>query len=531
MASPLALPAWQSLHRQFSARAPAGPHPLSALPTLTALDWHVDFSRQAIDAPTWSLLLQLADQAGLAEKRAQLLAGAALNTTEARPVLHTVLRAPANAAPAHPLAAAIRRELDRVAQFSDEVRRGKRRSVTDQKFTDVVNIGIGGSLLGPALVVTALARFAAGPRLHFLSNVDGAHATDILRHLNPATTLFVVTSKTFTTDETNTNARTAEAWLTAALGAEAKGQHFVAVTANAAEAGRQGYQAAQIFGFWDGVGGRFSLWSAVGMAVALATGFTTFQALLDGAHAMDKHFAEAPFADNIPVVLALVGIWQRNFQGIHGHAVLPYAQRLALLPAHLQQLEMESNGKSVDLDGRHIDYPTCPILFGAAGTNGQHSFHQLLHQGTDLVSADIICLAERESPHQMHHDKLNAHALAQADAFWYGKSLAANLADLAHLAEPARHAMAAHRTHPGGRPVTVLALPRLDAHNLGSLIALYEHKVFVQGVIWNINSFDQWGVELGKSIATALLPVLGKNAGAAPAHLRSLIDYLRHPPS
>ena len=528
MTSPLLHPAWQTLTTLAANRRTGFPHTESAISSFTAAGIYFDFQRQAIDAPALAALTQLATEAKIEARRDALYAGALVNTTEARPALHTALRDPAGTSALGP---EIAHQLARVKKFSDAVRRGALRGVSDQKFTDIVNIGIGGSLLGPELVCGALARFADGPRVHFLSNVDGAHLTDILKSLNPATTLFAVTSKTFTTDETNTNAHSAEAWLAAGVGGEpeVKAKHFVAITANVAEAKKQGYRDAQIFSFWDGVGGRFSLWSTVGIAIALSAGYENFQRLLDGAHAMDQHFATAPITQNAPIMLALIGVWNRNFCGIHAHAILPYAQRLSLLPRHLQQLEMESNGKSVDLDGKRITYPTCPVIFGEAGTNGQHSFHQLLHQGSDLISADVIMVAERESSLATHHQKLLAHALAQADAFWYGKSYDAVFTELTQLAASERTKMAEHRTHPGSRPVSVIALPMLDAFSLGALIALYEHKVFVQGIIWNVNSFDQWGVELGKVIAKSLLPSVIDPDAPAPTHLRELLHFLTHP--
>jgi glucose-6-phosphate isomerase len=527
MPNPTTLAAWNKLRALQPAAA-------SVIPTLTAAGLFADFSRQAIDVGTRDALYALADEAGVKAKRDAMFAGTAINTTENRPVLHTASRAtttvPLSVGGAD-IRPAIAQQLARVEAFSAGVRSGKIRSATDQKFTDVVNLGIGGSLLGPELVCTSLARYADGPRVHFVSNVDGAHLEDVLRHLNCATTLFTLTSKTFTTDETMTNARSAMAWITAKLGADAVQQHLVAVTAAPALARKQGYSDERIFEFDDWVGGRFSLWSSVGLPIALACGFANFKALLDGAQAMDTHFREAPMAENLPINLALVGIWNRNFLHMTSHAVLPYAQRLSLLPNHLQQLEMESNGKSVDMQGNRIDYPTCPIIFGQAGTNGQHSFHQLLHQGTDKSSSDILVTAEPESKLAGHHEKLLANAIAQADAFWQGKSTATLMAELASKI-PDREAcrqLAEHRTHPGGRPVTMLIMPRLDAYHLGALIALYEHKVLVQGAIWNINSFDQWGVELGKVIAQRLLPMMDAKTrvdSGVPAHLRNFLATL-----
>ncbi len=532
MPNPTTLAAWKKL-----AAVHIKPAAESSIKPIYAAGLYADFSRQSIDTATRDALLALIDEAGVVAKRAAMFAGDSINTTENRPVLHTALRANATApllVAGEDVRPAIRAQLDSVKKFSDAIRSGKIRGASDQKFTDVVNLGIGGSLLGPEFICSALTRFADGPRVHFVSNVDGAHLDDTLATLNPATTLFTVTSKTFTTDETLTNARSAAAWVTSHLGVEAIPQHFVAVTAAPKKAMQHGYPASHIFEFNEWVGGRFSLWSSVGLPIALACGYARFDELLRGAEAMDEHFVNAPAADNLPMMLALVGIWNRNFQHMTSHAVLPYAQRLSILPNHLQQLEMESTGKSVDLDGNRIDYPTCPIIFGQAGTNGQHSFHQLLHQGTDISSADILLVARGESTLKEHHEKLLANGIAQADAFWQGKSFDAIFAELGSTIADAdeRRKMAQHRVHPGGRPVTVMVMPTVDAYHLGALVALYEHKVFVQGAIWNINPFDQWGVELGKKIAVALFPVLmanehGASTNSAPAHLQTLLAQLK----
>ncbi len=540
MQNPTTLAAWKTL-----ATIEVKSISVSALKPVHGAGLYADFSRQSIDPVVLDALLSLVDECGVVAQRAAMFAGENVNTTENRPALHTALRALTGTEANAPLLIngvdvrpQIRAQLDRVKTFSEAIRRGKIRGASDQQFTDVVNLGIGGSLLGPEFICSALTKFADGPRVHFVSNVDGAHLEDTLARLNPATTLFTVTSKTFTTDETLTNARSAIAWVTAHLGAEAIPKHFVAVTAAPKLAMEHGYPATHIFEFNDWVGGRFSLWSSVGLPIALACGFDCFAALLRGAEAMDEHFVQARAAENLPIMLALVGIWNRNFQHLTSHAVLPYAQRLSILPSHLQQLEMESTGKSVDLDGNRIEYHTCPIIFGQAGTNGQHSFHQLLHQGTDKSSADIVLIARPESALKEHHEKLLANGIAQADAFWQGKTFETIFAELESKIsdETERRKMAQHRVHPGGRPVTMLVIPTVDAFNLGALVALYEHKVFVQGVIWNINPFDQWGVELGKKIAVALLPVLiaSENlkptitpASATPDHLQGLLTQLK----
>jgi glucose-6-phosphate isomerase len=484
----------------------------SALAPLEAAGLYADFSRQSIDEPVVQSLLALADAMRVAERRDSMFDGGVVNASEGRPALHTALRAGPDCGAyvsGEKVSPFIQAQLDRMGRFADAFRSGRFRSIAERRFTDVVNIGIGGSLLGPAMACEALSRFADGPRMHFVSNVDGAHLAQTLKGLDPTTTFFTVTSKTFTTDETLANATSAQSWLRRHLGEEALAAHMAAITANPDEARRQRYADERIFEFRDWVGGRFSLWSPVGMPIALANGMSVFRQLLDGARAMDDHFRAAPFRENLPVMLALTGIWNRNFRGMRAHAILPYAQRLARLPAYLQQLEMESNGKSVDQTGLPVAYPTCPAIFGEAGTNGQHSFHQWLHQGTDLVSSDILLVAEPESASALHHEKLLANGLAQADALWIG-----HRSDLPYA------------RHEGGRPVSLLVLPELNAFSLGALLALYEHKVFVQGAIWNIDSFDQWGVELGKSIARALLsPLQGREPG--PPHLQTIIERLR----
>jgi glucose-6-phosphate isomerase len=511
MPGPLSSAVWSSLHA-LAARSPAVSSAI-AKPFVSACGLTLDLTRQRIDSDVLAALGAYAEETRLPARAAALIAGGVVNPTEARPVIHTLLREPLDApAPSAALAADVKQiqtAREAITTLADAVRHGKKhaRSLADHAYTDVIVIGIGGSALGPRLVVDALARFADGPRVHFLSNIDGAAVDDLTAPLNPQTTLVVVISKTFTTEETNINAAAVRTWMAAGAGAEAFPHQYVAVTANPAEAARQGYRAEATLSFPVGVGGRFSLWSAVGLPIALRFGPAQFAALLDGAHAMDTHFATAAFAQNLPMLLAAVGLWNRNFQHIAAHAVLPYSERLALLPKHLQQLEMESNGKSVDLDGNTINYPTCPVLFGEPGTNGQHSFHQLLHQGTDVVSADILIIGEREGRSEDQHQRLLANAFAQADALWDG-----NQSD----------ALPAFRVHHGKRPVSIIELTRLDAFHLGALIALYEHKVFAQGVFWNINSFDQWGVELGKQIAKTLLPdiVQAPRDAALVEHMR-----------
>ena len=549
MTSPATTPAWNTLLALAKSTAEISNSAIDSIEiTDSTSALYADFSRHSIDQPRLTALLALAESMQLAKQREALFAGGIVNKTEQRPALHTALRSDSTtplwvggvdgvnnedsvgSVDIRPL---IRAQLQKMESFSNAIRSGKRRGISGQIFTDIVNIGIGGSYLGPAFVCTALAGSAEGPRVHFVANIDGANLAQTLATLNPATTLFTVTSKTFTTDETMTNARSAENWLTAYLGADAVAAHFVAITAHPAAARKSGYTDETIFEFWDWVGGRYSLWSAVGLPIALAYGYAQFAELLAGARHMDEHFCHAPLAQNLPVMLALTGVWSRNFLELNSHAVLPYAERLALLPNHLQQVEMESTGKSVDLDGQPVSYATCPVIFGEVGTNGQHSFHQLLHQGSEAISCDILMVAEPQSSLKGHHEKLLANAVAQADALWQGKSQAAAYADLAthNLSATQRNFLAAHRTYPGKRPVTVMVLPKINAFYVGAIAALYEHKVFTQGVIWNIDPFDQWGVELGKMIATSLLPLFNtpSNLTAAPAHLKDLLQHLSSP--
>ncbi|HLS18996.1 MAG TPA: glucose-6-phosphate isomerase, partial [Paracoccaceae bacterium] len=411
---------------------------------------------------------------------------------------------------------AVREELARFLGFAEAVRAGDVTAVSGDRFTDVVNLGIGGSDLGPAMAVRALAPFHDGPRLHFVSNVDGAHLVDTVRGLDPARTLVIVASKTFTTQETMTNARSAKAWLEAALG-ERAGAHMAAVSTNLEATHDFGVEDARVFGFWDWVGGRYSLWSAIGLPLALAIGAERFQSLLEGGRAMDAHFCTAPLERNLPVALALIGIWRRNAMGWPSVAVIPYAERLARFPAYLQQLEMESNGKRVRLDGSPVTHNTAPVIWGEPGTNAQHSFFQLIHQGTDVVPVDFLVAASPNEEIGDHHEQLLANALAQSAALAFGRSEEEVRAEMnaAGISAAEIERLAPHRSFPGDRPSTTILYPKLDPFTLGRLIALYEHKVFVQGAIWDIDSFDQWGVELGKKVAISVLPALKDSSGDA----------------
>ena len=484
--------------------------------SLEAAGLFLDYSKNRIDDDALDHLIALAGAAGLEAARRAMFDGAAVNTTEGRAVLHAALRDFAmrdyhvggeNVSPA------VRRERDRMRAFAGRVHGGAHKGYSGKALTSVVNIGIGGSDLGPQMVVEALRPYwIEGRRAFFVSNVDGQHLADTLAMVDPETTLFIVASKTFTTQETMTNAQSAREWFLAQGGGEDDvAKHFVALSTNESAVAAFGIDADNMFRFWDWVGGRFSLWSAIGLSIALQVGFDNFEKLLRGAHAMDEHFRVAPVRENMPALLALVGLWNRNFMGAAAHAVLPYDQHLHRLPAYLQQAEMESNGKSVAKDGARVETATCPVIFGEPGTNGQHAFYQLLHQGTDVISADFIAPALSQSPLGDHHEKLLSNFLAQTEALMRGKTedeARAELAD-AGAAPPEAKALAPHKVFPGDRPTSSILMERLTPETLGALVALYEHKIFCQGVLWGVNSFDQWGVELGKALAKTILPELG----------------------
>ena len=479
----------------------------------------LDFSKQRVTGETLALLRQLAIAADLDGWKQKMVAGAPINHTENRAVRHLALRAGA-AAPDE-----VRAVLARLANFCDAVHSGRWRGFSGQRITDVVNIGIGGSDLGPRMAVKALAAWQQPDiDVHFVANLDSADIAPLLARLDPRTTLFIVASKTFTTLETLTNARTARDWLVAAAGdADAVARHFVALSTNRDATWEFGIAAENVFEFWDWVGGRFSLWSAIGLSIALAVGWRHFEQLLAGAHSMDTHFLDAPAADNLPLTLALLTVWNTNFLAAGTHAVLPYSQSLALLPAYLQQLEMESNGKQTDRAGAPLGVATSPVLWGEAGTNGQHSFYQLFHQGGQTIPCDFIALREADFPLAGHHAKLLANCLAQSAALAFGQTRA----EVEAAGVPA--ALAPYTLFPGNQPSTTLVLPRLTPYTLGQLLALYEHKVFCLGVLWNLNSFDQWGVELGKQLANRLTPLLEGvgDDGGFDASTRGLIATLR----
>ena len=469
-----------------------------------------DYAKTNIDARGRGLLLQLAEAAGVAQKRDAMFAGAKINETEGRAVLHTALRNMGRPVmvDGRDVAPALRETHARMSAFARDVRTGRFTGQGGQ-ITDVVNIGIGGSDLGPAMAVLALAPFHDGPRCHFISNVDGAHAADILRGLNPETTLVIVASKTFTTIETMTNAETVRRWMAAKVADPAA--QFAAVSTAADKTAAFGIAGERVFGFEDWVGGRYSMWGPIGLSVMLAVGPDSFDDFLRGAAAMDAHFCAAPFAQNLPVLLALVGLWHNQICGHATRAVLPYDQRLSRLPAYLQQLEMESNGKRVSMDGADLPYHSGPVVWGEPGTNGQHAFYQLIHQGTRVVPCEFLVARRGHEPDLAHqHLLLVSNCLAQSEALMRGRSLAqaTEIMRKKGLTGAELDRQARHRVFPGNRPSTTLAYDRLTPFVLGQIIALYEHRVFVEGVILGINSYDQWGVELGKELALALQPVL-----------------------
>ncbi|HEY9100310.1 MAG TPA: glucose-6-phosphate isomerase [Thiobacillus sp.] len=491
----------------------------------------LDYSKNRITDKTMRLLLQLAEEAEVPDWRERMFNGDKINHTENRAVLHVALRNRSN----HPVVVdgedvmpKVNAVIERMGAFAEQVRSGQWRGYTGERITDVVNIGIGGSDLGPQMVVQALRPYRH-PRLklHFISNVDGAHVKETLESLNPETTLFIVSSKTFTTQETMTNAHYAREWFMAqSQAAKHVAKHFVAVSTNRDAVTQFGIDPANMFEFWDWVGGRYSLWSAIGLSIVLAVGSERFGELLEGAHEMDEHFRHAPLAENMPVILAMLGVWYNNFFGAESQAILPYDHYLRSLPAYLEQADMESNGKSVDREGHVVDYATGSIVWGATGINGQHAFYQMLHQGTKMIPADFIVSIEPPTELEGHHDILMANFLAQTEALMRGRTR-----EETQLESGAVKAgqFIQHKVFDGNHPSNAILLQKLSPHALGMLVALYEHKIFVQGVIWNLNSYDQWGVELGKQLASRILPELHANApvGSHDGSTNALINYYR----
>ena len=488
----------------------------------------LDYSKCAVNSRTMKLLAALAKACDVEAKRDDMFAGAIINTTEQRAVLHTALRNRANT----PVLVAGKDVMPGVNAVLAAMA-GFARSVRKSNITDVVNIGIGGSDLGPAMTTLALAPYHDGPRLHYVSNVDGAHIADTLRLLKPETTLFLIASKTFTTIETMTNAQTARKWIAKALGEAKVGEHFAAISTAIPKVKAFGIPEDRIFGFWDWVGGRYSIWSAIGLPLMIAISPERFIEFLAGGHAMDRHFREAPVLQNLPMLMGLLGVWHRNICGYPSRAIIPYDQRLSRLPAYLQQLDMESNGKRVTKSGKPVKGGTGPIVWGEPGTNGQHAFFQLLHQGTGIIPVEFLIAADPHENVNMreHHALLEANCLAQSQALMRGRTEKEALEQLiaAGKSRAEAKALAPHRVFTGNRPSVTLAYKRLDPFTLGRLIALYEHRVFVEAAIWNINAFDQWGVELGKELATGLQPVVeGKKSTAGlDSSTAGLVTFLQ----
>jgi glucose-6-phosphate isomerase len=496
-----------------------------------------DYSKQRIARATLAQFETLAKAAKVAEKREAMFRGELINTTERRAVLHTALRNFSGEpvlVEGKDVMPEIIAERAKVAAFADDVREGRLRGALGQPMTDVVNIGIGGSDLGPAMATKALAPYApANLRSHFVSNVDGADIADTLRGLDPARTLFIVSSKTFTTQETMTNAASARAWIAAALGEAAVSDHFAAVSTQLDKVAAFGIEAGRVFGFWDWVGGRYSIWSSIGLPLAIAIGPQQFEEFLQGGYRIDQHFRTAPLMQNIPVLMGLLSVWNRNVLGHASHAVIPYDQRLSRFSAYLQQLQMESNGKSVQLDGSPAAAATGAVIWGEPGTNGQHAFFQLLHQGTEVVPVDFLAAATPTNADAHHHDLLLANCFAQGEALMRGRTPAQAIAIMEKQGQSAAEAarLAPHKTFSGSRPSSTFLYQKLTPQMLGELIALYEHKVFVEAAVWNINAFDQWGVELGKELASRLAPIVAQadaDVSALDASTAGLIGHMRN---
>ncbi len=495
--------------------------------SLRAAGLYLDYSKHRITERTLSLLLDLAAAAGLRQRIDAMFAGEKINSTEGRAVLHVALRAPRDRkilVDGKDVVPEVHAVLDKMAEFSERVRSGAWLGHTGKRIKNVVNVGIGGSDLGPAMACEALRAYSErGLTFRFVSNVDATDFAEAVQGLDAAETLFIVCSKTFTTIETLMNAQTARAWLIDQLGDEsAVRKHFVAVSTNAPEVAKFGIDTANMFGFWDWVGGRYSYPSAIGLSLMVAIGPARFREMLGGFHELDEHFRTAPFAQNLPVLLGLLGIWYDNFFGAESHAVLPYDQYLSRFPAYLQQLDMESNGKSVTIDGERLGYQAGPIIWGQPGTNGQHAFYQLIHQGTKLIPCDFIGFCKSLNALGEHHDQLMANFFAQTEALAFGKT------EAEVRAEGVPSALVNHKTFVGNRPTSTILAEQLTPAVLGKLVALYEHKVFVQGVIWGINSFDQWGVELGKVLAKRIAAELSSTTDPALAHDSSTNALIRH---
>lgn len=530
MTTPLtSLPAWTRLThlaRQESHQTPTVAQQFAADPlrfkrfSIQTAELLLDYSKQRINTDIMAALHALWHERDVAQWLQRMQDGAEINTSERRAALHVELRKPQPRAE-------VARVLQQMRDFCAAVHGGAWRGATGETITHVVNLGIGGSDLGPRMATLALTAYAQpGIRVSYVSNLDGAHLASTLARLEPGRTLFIISSKSFTTHETLTNAHSARRWLCEALGEAAVARHFVAISTNSAAVEAFGIPLAQMFEFWDWVGGRFSLWSAIGLPLALAVGYDNFQQLLAGAHAMDRHFFNTPVEHNLPATLALLGLWNIDFLGAETLAVLPYTQSLDYFPEYLQQLDMESNGKQVGRDGQAVGCATAPIVWGAAGSNGQHAFFQLLHQGGRLVPCDFIACRHTNFPLPGHHPAVLANCLAQSEALMRGKTLAQARAELTASGLPPERVdeLAALQVFPGNQPSSTLMLPRLTPHTLGQLLALYEHKIFAQGCLWGINPFDQWGVEYGKQLARRLLPLLENPAAAEQTSTLAALD-------
>ncbi len=532
---------WQALaqhakHQNLSMRDEFARDPGRASRYSLTLDSIVfDYSKHLVTDETMALLHSLARRLDVAGWRERMFSGDAINLSEERAVYHVALRNRSTRAMSingRDVMPDVRKVLAHMREFCDDLSSGKWRGATGRRITDIVNIGIGGSDLGPLMVTEALRPYwQPGLKVHFVSNVDGTHLAETIGPLDPDSTLFIVASKTFTTLETLTNALTARQWLVEKLGEAAVADHFVALSTNQGAVQDFGIDGANMFEFWDWVGGRYSLWSAIGLSIAAVIGMDRFEELLAGAQAADEHFCTAPLEANIPVVMALLGFWYRNFLGASSHAILPYDQYLSRFPAYFQQGDMESNGKSVDRDGNPIvDYRTGPIVWGEPGTNGQHAFFQLLHQGTELVPADLLVPLHSHNESGRHHSILLANCLAQGEALMRGKTALEARSELADqgLTNERIESLVPHKVFPGNRPTSTFLFPRLTPSTLGTLIALYEQKIFVQGVLWKINSFDQWGVELGKELAGRILEELeGDKSSPHDSSTAALIEIVR----
>jgi glucose-6-phosphate isomerase len=538
--TPLNIPEWQSLVRHYSDLKFLSMREQFALDSdrvhnfsLKSGDLLLDYSKNRITKETVEKLLALAESVDIPGWIERMFSGEAINNTEGRAVLHTALRNRSNApvmVDGEDVMLAVNAVLSQMKNFCHQVHSGEWLGYSGKKITDIVNIGIGGSDLGPAMICDALEPYGIdGLSVHFVSNVDGTDLSTTLENLNQETTLFVVASKTFTTQETLTNAQSARTWFLKTAKQADVAKHFVAVSTNAKAVTEFGIDTANMFEIWDWVGGRYSLWSAIGLPIALYVGMDNFERLLDGGHEMDNHFRNQPLSENMPVIMGLLGVWYINFFGAQTHAIVPYDHSLARFPSHMQQLDMESNGKVTNREGHRISYRTGPVIWGTPGTNGQHAYFQLIHQGTQLIPVDFVLPVNSHYPECDHQSILLANGLAQSEALMKGKNAEEVRIELAAegYEGKALEALLPHKVFPGNRPSNTLIVPKLTPEMLGQLVALYEHKVFVQGVIWNINSFDQWGVELGKQLAKAILPDLQDDGAEISAHDSSTTNLIK----